>query len=61
MLFSDRYAKALTAGVNLYLEIDAPQTASNLRGGIYDLNAQLSGTLQIPLLTASRPEVPVKR
>jgi VWFA-related protein len=60
-LDADRYAKAQTAGVNLYFEIDAPQTASSLRGGIYDLNAQLSGTLQIPLLTASRPEVPVKR
>jgi VWFA-related protein len=46
-----RYALAQTAGVNLYLEIDAPQTATILRGGIYDLNAQLTGTLQIPLLT----------
>jgi hypothetical protein len=41
---------AQTAGVNLYLEIDAPGTATSLRGGVYDLNAQLTGTLQIPLI-----------
>ncbi len=45
-----RYAMAQRSGVNLYLEIDAPATAASLRGGIYDLNAQLTGTLQIPLI-----------
>jgi VWFA-related protein len=43
------YTLAQTSGVNLYLEIDAPDDGVSLRGGIYDLNAQLAGTLEIPL------------
>jgi VWFA-related protein len=43
------YTAAQSTGVNLYLEIDAPDTAVALRGGIYDLNAGLAGTLGIPL------------
>ncbi len=43
------YATAQTDGVNLYLEIDAPNDGASLRGGIYDLNSNLAGTLQIPL------------
>jgi VWFA-related protein len=43
------YTMAQTAGVNLYLEIDAPESATSLSGGVYDLNAQLTGTLQIRL------------
>jgi VWFA-related protein len=43
------YAAAQDTGVNLYLEIDAPDTAVALRGGVYDLNADLAGTLGIPL------------
>jgi hypothetical protein len=43
------YTAAQGTGVNLYLEIDAPNTAVALRGGVYDLNADLAGTLGIPL------------
>ena len=43
------YTSAQATGVNLYLEIDAPETAFGLRGGVYDLNANLAGTLGIPL------------
>jgi hypothetical protein len=43
------YTVAQATGVNLYLEIDAPATAVALRGGVYDLNANLAGTLGIPL------------
>lgn len=43
------YTAVQSTGVNLYLEIDAPDTAVALRGGIYDLNADLAGTLGVPL------------
>ena len=43
------YTAAQTTGVNFFLEIDAPDNGSSLRGGIYDLHANLAGTLQIPL------------
>jgi VWFA-related protein len=43
------YTLAQSSGVNLYLEIDAPDDGVSLRGGIYDLNAQLAGTLEVPL------------
>jgi VWFA-related protein len=43
------YSAAQGTGVNLYLEIDAPDTAVALRGGVYDLNADLAGTLGIAL------------
>lgn len=44
-----RYAIVQANGVNLYLEIDAPDSGVSLRAGIYDLNANLVGTLEIPL------------
>jgi VWFA-related protein len=44
-----RYAIAQKSGVNLFLQIDAPEDGSSLRGGVYDLNANLAGTLEIPL------------
>jgi VWFA-related protein len=44
-----RYAIVQANGVNLYLEIDAPDEGVTLRGGVYDLNANLAGTLEIPL------------
>jgi VWFA-related protein len=43
------YATAQTTGVNLFLEIDAPDKEVSLRGGVYDLNANLAGTVHIPL------------
>ena len=50
-----RYALAQANGVNFFLEIDAPQDGSSLRGGVYDLNANLSGTLEIPLSAIVTP------
>jgi VWFA-related protein len=43
------YTLAQASGVNLYQEIDSPDTGVSLRGGVYDLNANLAGTLEIPL------------
>jgi len=50
-----RYAVAQTSGVNFFLEIDAPEDGSSLRGGVYDLNANLAGTLEIPLSAIVTP------
>jgi VWFA-related protein len=44
-----RYAIVQANGVNLYLEIDSPDEGVTLRGGVYDLDANLAGTLEIPL------------
>ena len=44
-----RYALVQANGVNLYLQIDAPESGISLRGGIYDLNSGLTGTLAVPL------------
>jgi VWFA-related protein len=44
-----RYKAAQTTGINLFLEIDAPAEAATLRTGVYDLNANLAGTLELPL------------
>jgi VWFA-related protein len=48
-LDGSRYAIVQANGVNLYLQIDGPEDAVSLRGGVYDLNANLTGTLAIPL------------
>jgi hypothetical protein len=50
-----RYAAAQANGVNLFLEIDAPNDAAALRSGVYDLNSDLAGTLEIPLSTIAGP------
>ncbi len=50
---AEHYAAAQTTGVNLYLEIDSPGDGVSLRGGIYDFNANLAGTLEIPLSAVS--------
>jgi hypothetical protein len=50
-----RYKAAETNGVNFYLEIDAPNDGAVLRSGVYDLNASLAGTLEIPLSTIVNP------
>ena len=44
-------------GVNLYFEIDAPGEGVSLRGGVYDLNANLAGTLDVPLSAIVSPGV----
>ncbi len=48
-LDDSRYAIVQANGVNLYLQIDGPEDGVSLRGGIYDLNSSLTGTLAIPL------------
>jgi VWFA-related protein len=48
-LDDSRYAIVQANGVNLYLQIDGPKDSVSLRGGVYDLNADLTGTLAIPL------------
>ena len=50
-----QYTTAQASGVNLYLEIDAPDDGFSLRSGIYDLNSNLTGTLEIPLRTIVSP------
>ena len=52
---AEHYADAQTTGVNLYLEIDSPSDGVSLRGGVYDFNANLAGTLEIPLSAVSNP------
>ncbi len=48
-LDDSRYALVEANGVNLYLQIDGPEGGVSLRGGVYDLNSGLTGTLAIPL------------
>jgi len=48
-LDASRYAIVQANGVNLYLQIDGPDEGVSLRGGVYDLNTNLTGTLVIPL------------
>ncbi len=52
-LDASRYAIVQANGVNLYLQIDGPAEGILLRGGIYDLNSNLTGTLAIPLSAVS--------
>ena len=44
-----RYAIVQANGVNLYLKIDGPESGVSLQSGVYDLSANLAGTLEIPL------------
>jgi VWFA-related protein len=48
-LDDSRYAIVQANGVNLYLQIDGPEGGVSLRGGVYDLDTNLTGTLAIPL------------
>jgi len=43
-----RYAEVKANGVNFTLEIDAPAGAASLRGGVFDLNSNLAGTIEVP-------------
>ena len=52
-----RYAMVQANGVNLYFEIDAPGDGVSLHGGVYDLNANLAGTLEVPLSTIISPDL----
>jgi VWFA-related protein len=48
-LTATRYAEIKANGVNLAFEIDVPNGGVALRSGVFDLNADLAGTLEIPL------------
>ncbi len=50
-----RYAQVKTNGVNFNLDIDVPNGGLTLRSGIFDLNANLAGTLEIPLSSVVGP------
>ncbi len=50
-----RYAIVESNGVNLYLQIDTTDDGVSLRGGVYDLNANLAGTVEIPLSAIVSP------
>jgi VWFA-related protein len=49
------YAVAQANGINFRLQIDAPPDGVYLRSGVYDLNSNLAGTLQIPLGSVVNP------
>jgi VWFA-related protein len=52
-----RYAQVKANGVNFNLDIDAPSNGAILRSGVFDLNANLAGTVEVPLskVVASAP------
>jgi VWFA-related protein len=50
-----RYAQVKANGVNFSLDIDVPNGGVTLRSGIFDLNANLAGTLEIPLSSVVGP------
>jgi len=52
-----RYAVAQANGINFRLQIDAPTDSVFLRSGVYDLNSNLAGTLEIPLGAIVNPVV----
>jgi len=54
---SARYAVAQANGINFRLQIDAPTDSVFLRSGVYDLNSNLAGTLEIPLGAIVNPVV----
>jgi VWFA-related protein len=49
------YAVAQANGINFRLQIDAPPEGVYLRSGVYDLNSNLAGTLEIPLSAVVNP------
>ena len=52
---SVRYTTVQANGVNFYLDIDVPNGGVILRSGVFDLNATLAGTLEIPLSSIVTP------
>ncbi len=50
-----RHAQVKANGVNFSLDIDVPKDGVTLRGGVFDLNADLAGTLEIPLSSVVGP------
>jgi hypothetical protein len=50
-----RYTQVKANGVNFNLDIDVPSTGFTLRSGVFDLNANLAGTLEVPLSSVVGP------
>jgi VWFA-related protein len=49
------YADVQKSGVPVHMEIDVPNTQVYLSTGIYDLDANTAGTLEVPLDSGSKP------
>jgi hypothetical protein len=49
------YADVQKSGVPVHMEIDVPNTQVYLATGIYDLDANTAGTLEVPLDSGSKP------
>jgi len=49
------YAIVQADGINLYFEIDGPADSVSLRGGVYDKNSDLAGTVIVPLKNLVSP------
>jgi VWFA-related protein len=55
------YEEAQRSGFATQLEIDLPPQVTSLATGVYDLNSQRAGTLEVPLpISVSAPEAPQK-
>jgi VWFA-related protein len=50
-----RFAQVKANGVNFSLDIDVPNGGVTLRSGVFDLNTNLAGTLEIPLSSVTGP------
>ena len=50
-----RYAQVKANGVNFSLDIDVPNSGVSLRAGVFDLDSNLAGTLEIPLSSVVGP------
>jgi VWFA-related protein len=50
-----RYAQVKANGVNFSLDIDVPNGGVSLRAGVFDLDSNLAGTLEIPLSSVVAP------
>jgi hypothetical protein len=50
-----RYTQVKTNGVSFSLDIDVPKGGVVLRSGVFDLNANLAGTLEVPLRSVVVP------
>ena len=53
-----RFEQMRENGVNFRLEIDVPKEAVSLRSGIYDLNSNLTGTLEVQLTSVVVGQAP---
>jgi VWFA-related protein len=51
-LDTQAYASILKSGIPVHMEIDVPQNGAYLATGIYDLDANKAGTLEVPLESA---------